>query len=72
VVVEPQPLGTGGALLAARELLAPRFLLLNGDSFFDINLRGLAADAAPYEAAMALRRIDDPSRYGVAELDGRS
>ena len=70
VVVEPQPLGTGGALLAARELLAPRYLLLNGDSFFDINLRGLAADAAPYRAAMALRRIDDPSRYGVADLKG--
>ena len=70
VLIEPEPRGTGGALLQAREVLAPRFLLLNGDSFFDINLRGLAADAAGYEAAMALRSIDDPSRYGTAELDG--
>jgi len=28
---EPQPLGTGGALLLARDLLAPQFLLLFGD-----------------------------------------
>jgi D,D-heptose 1,7-bisphosphate phosphatase len=71
VVVEPQPQGTGGALLAAKDLLAPRFLLLNGDSFFDINLRGLAADAAPFAAALALRRVTDASRYGVVERDGQ-
>jgi len=70
VLIEPEPRGTGGALLSAQGGLAPRFMLLNGDSFFDVNLRGLAADAAGHEATMALRSIDDPSRYGTAELDG--
>ena len=36
VVVEPEPRGTGGALISAQEILAPRFLLLNGD-FFSIS-----------------------------------
>ena len=69
VVIEPESRGTGGALISAREIIAPRFLLLNGDSFFDINLRALAGDSA-YEAVIALRRVSDPSRYGTVELKG--
>src|SRR5882757_4325658 len=38
VALEPEPLGTAGALVHAAGLLQPRFLLLNGDSFFDFNL----------------------------------
>jgi D,D-heptose 1,7-bisphosphate phosphatase len=70
VVVEPVPHGTGGALISAQEILAPRFLLLNGDSFFDINLRALAAEGSAYEALIALCRVPDPSRYGTVELEG--
>ena len=71
VVVEPEPRGTGGALISAQEIIAPRFLLLNGDSFFDINLRALAAEASAQEALIALRRVSDPSRYGTVELKGK-
>lgn len=71
VVVEPEPRGTGGALISAQEILAPRFLLLNGDSFFDINLRALAAEASAYEALIALHRVCDPSRFGTVELKGK-
>ena len=71
VVVEPKPRGTGGALISAQEIIAPRFLLLNGDSFFDINLRALAAEASAQEALIALRRVSDPSRYGTVELKGK-
>src|SRR5712671_242507 len=38
---EPQPLGTGGALRFAREHLDEQFLVLNGDTIFDIPLRHL-------------------------------
>src|SRR4051812_9510055 len=34
VAVDPAPAGTGGALWHARDLLAPSFYLLNGDSWF--------------------------------------
>jgi D,D-heptose 1,7-bisphosphate phosphatase len=70
VVIEPEPRGTGGALLSAQEILAPRFLLLNGDSFFDVNLRALAAEASVHESLIALRRVSNPSRYGTVELKG--
>jgi NDP-sugar pyrophosphorylase family protein len=73
VLVEPEPRGTAGALLSARDIIAPRFLLLNGDSFFDTNLRSLAAQAviADCEALLALRWVADGSQYGTADLAGR-
>lgn len=41
VLREPEPLGTGGALRFALPHLDAAFLLANGDTFFDINLRAL-------------------------------
>src|SRR6187401_2474408 len=37
-VEEPRPLGTGGALKFAEDLLEDRFLMLNGDVLTDIDL----------------------------------
>src|SRR5271166_1858360 len=45
VLVEPLRAGTGGALWHARDHLDHSFLLLNGDSWFDINLLELARHA---------------------------
>ena len=42
VSLEQAPLGTAGALVHAAPLLQERFLLLNGDSFFDFNILDLA------------------------------
>jgi len=39
VIIEKKPLGTGGALLNSFNLLDKKFLFLNGDSFFNINLQ---------------------------------
>ncbi len=69
VVREPAPAGTGGALLHAREHLAPRFLMANGDTLFAFNFRALTlADGAT--ATLALRRVTDAARYGAVELAG--
>ena len=73
VAIEPAPMGTGGALRSSRDLLDERFLLLNGDTYFDINYRALekALDAAPdARVALALRGIEDAARYGSVELEG--
>jgi D-glycero-D-manno-heptose 1,7-bisphosphate phosphatase len=71
---EPARAGTGGAVFHARDRLAERFLLCNGDSLFDFNLARLLADAAAdgpdVLGRIVLRRIEDASRYGVVELDG--
>lgn len=72
VVVEPEPLGTGGALAYAASHLDEKFLLLNGDSFFDINFLDLTAYPLPENCLgrLALRAQADVSRYGTAELVG--
>jgi D,D-heptose 1,7-bisphosphate phosphatase len=71
VLVEPEPRGTAGALMSARDILQPRFILLNGDSFFDINMRALVAEPdADGEALIALRCVPEASRYGSVQLRG--
>lgn len=71
--VEPLRAGTGGAVRFAAEKLADSFILLNGDSWFDINLCALSAfaDRAPENVmTLALRAMPDVSRYGSVTLEG--
>ena len=68
---EPRPLGTGGALKYAEDLLDDRFLMLNGDVLTDIDI---SAQIAAHErtgarATLALYPVDDPSAYGLVRLD---
>jgi D,D-heptose 1,7-bisphosphate phosphatase len=70
VSLEPAPLGTAGALVHAKDLLQERFLLLNGDSFFDFNILDLAASANASPVHMALRADVVGDRYGRVLLDG--
>ncbi|MEO5339396.1 MAG: HAD-IIIA family hydrolase [Magnetococcus sp. MYC-9] len=70
--IEPEPLGTGGALRFLRGELQDHFLLLNGDSLFDINYLDLAIDAPILSAVMGVRLVDNAARYGRVELqEGR-
>jgi len=55
VALQQEPLGTAGALAHAAGLLHKRFLLLNGDSFFDFNLLDLVWRAGSSLVHMALR-----------------
>tara|TARA_B100000795_G_C22786194_1_gene434734 strand:+ start:1256 stop:1948 length:693 start_codon:yes stop_codon:yes gene_type:complete len=43
-IKEKRPLGTGGAILNIKEKLEDLFLLLNGDSYFKINLKKFIND----------------------------
>jgi D,D-heptose 1,7-bisphosphate phosphatase len=72
-IVESEPLGTGGALRNAYELLAETFLLLNGDTIFDINLNDLTS---PFLGSsiirLALLSVPETARYGrVVLVDGK-
>lgn len=72
VIAEPRQLGTGGALKHAASHLDERFILMNGDSFFDVNLLDLAIHAARSSAIvqMALKRDQAGDRYGRVMLEG--
>jgi mannose-1-phosphate guanylyltransferase len=66
-VEEPSPLGTGGALRFAGDILAERFFMLNGDVLTDIDLTAQLAqhEETGARATIALIGVDDPSAYGL-------
>jgi D,D-heptose 1,7-bisphosphate phosphatase len=71
VSVEPAAAGTGGALNYARDLLAERFVLMNGDTWLEINYHGLLAllDTTAAVAALGLRAVEAGGRYDTVDLD---
>ena len=71
-VEEPKPLGTGGALKFAEDLLDERFYMLNGDVLTDMNLTAQLAqhERTGARATLALIAVEDPSAYGLVRLDG--
>jgi D-glycero-alpha-D-manno-heptose 1-phosphate guanylyltransferase len=70
---EEQPLGTAGAVKQAQQYLRniPDFLVMNGDSFLEIDFRSLMDCHRSHDAmaTMAVLRVDDTSRYGTVEVD---
>lgn len=73
ICVEPEPLGTGGALVHALPHLDESFLLLNGDTWFDFNWLDIALTTLETGAdcGMALRLVESPDRYETIALDGK-
>jgi NDP-sugar pyrophosphorylase family protein len=73
-VVEPRPLGTAGAVRYAAEAagVTERFIAVNGDVLTDIDLVALNRFHERWgaEGTLALGRVDDPSAFGVVELEG--
>lgn len=66
--VEQTPLGTGGGIrLAMEKCSTQHILVLNGDSFFDVNLDTYSAQHRGFgcDVALALRKVDNASRYGT-------
>jgi mannose-1-phosphate guanylyltransferase len=66
-VDEPEPLGTGGALKFAEELLDERFFMLNGDVLTDMDLTAQLDqhERTRARATLALIAVEDPSAYGL-------
>src|SRR3954465_2784051 len=66
-VEEPRPLGTGGALKFAEDMLDERFLMLNGDVLTDIDVSAQIAQHGRTGArvTLGLVPVEDPSAYGL-------
>jgi D-glycero-alpha-D-manno-heptose 1-phosphate guanylyltransferase len=71
--VEEQPLGTGGALLLAMQqlILNEPFLVVNGDTFFDLPLSDLRRfhEAKDSDWTLGLFLTNDTKRYLGVKLD---
>jgi D-glycero-alpha-D-manno-heptose 1-phosphate guanylyltransferase len=70
--VEDKPLGTGGAIRKALKLCySENVLVLNGDTYFDVDLNALNKDFQNSKAdiVLAAKRMYDFSRYGALKLD---
>jgi len=69
-VEQPEILGTGGGLVAARDHLEDRFVVVNGDVACDVHLGELLEALSPeVDASMALRRQRAGERYGIVASD---
>ncbi len=70
--VEAEPLGTGGAIKLACSLAKDKtVLVLNGDTFFKIDLNKLALfhDMCGAHCTLSLKPMKDFDRYGVVDLN---
>ena len=73
-VVESEPLGTGGALrrvVSGTEWVGENVVVLNGDTWYEVDLDELAQanDRANAAITLALREIDGSDRYAGVEMD---
>ena len=70
------PLGTAGPVKKAEKLIGhdEPFIVLNGDIFADLSYKKLVESHREGEvvATIALHEVEDPSRYGVVELEGNN
>ena len=72
VVIEDEPLGTGGAIkLACEKVKNENVIALNGDSLFKVNLKALMNFHLTNKAncTLALKPMKNFDRYGSVEVD---
>ena len=73
---ETRPLGTAGAIKLAEPFLlsATEFVVMNGDSFLELDLCQLIRFHREKGgwASIAVRRVPDAGRYGTVDVDGQN
>ena len=71
--IEEEPLGTGGALKQAIKLCQKdNIIFLNGDTYFDIDLKKLylqSLETIGCWVSLAILRVKEPHRYGTVSCD---
>ena len=70
--IENNPMGTGGAIKLAENLIqGKKFFLLNGDTFLDINFQGFLKFQIENNAdvAIAVKFLENSNRYGIVKFN---
>ncbi|MGF1839410.1 nucleotidyltransferase family protein [Vibrio atlanticus] len=69
-IVEKEPLGTGGAIkFAASKVETDRFIVLNGDTYCELDYRAFISNSANIPMLISGVEVNDVSRYGSLQLD---
>ena len=70
-VVEEEPLGTAGGVRNAADLVEGRVVVLNGDILTDLDLGAMLAahEAGRAKASIYLTPVENPTAYGLVELE---
>jgi glucose-1-phosphate thymidylyltransferase len=71
-IYQDQPLGLAHAVKVSRDYLGDdKFVMFLGDNVIQGGISGLISefDSSAYDSQIVLTPVDNPSRYGVAELD---
>jgi glucose-1-phosphate thymidylyltransferase len=68
--IQERQLGTGHAVLQAEPYVEGEFLALNGDRIVEPDVVRRLAEADRDDVLMAVTHSDEPSDYGVVEMDG--
>ena len=72
-VIESEPMGTGGAIKKAASLVKrDKFLVLNGDTYCDIDYLKLIDFSENIDLVISGVTIDEASRYGTLCLDNNN
>ena len=73
--MEPEPLGTAGAVKNAEALIAGRTVVFNGDVLSDLDLKAVLKqhEETGAKATIVLTPVENPTAYGLVETedDGR-
>jgi mannose-1-phosphate guanylyltransferase len=69
--LEPEPLGTAGAIRNAADIGDGRLVVLNGDVLTDLDLTAMIRfhEQRGGRATISLTPVEDPTRYGLVEID---
>ncbi len=71
-ITQQHPLGLAHAVNCARDFVGDSpFIVFLGDNLLEVGIKAFVEDFTRRQpdAALLLREVDDPRRYGVAELD---
>lgn len=70
--IESSPLGTGGAIaLAMKKLKKDQFLIINGDTMFDVDIEQFVSfhKFGEFDFSIILKHMKKIDRYGTVELN---
>ena len=71
-VVEDEPLGTGGAILKALPIMKQNHIfIINGDTFFNVDMKKLLSNHHAYQSdlTLSLKPMISFNRYGSVEIN---